>query len=440
MNTLEYKCPYCAGAVSFDSASQQMKCPYCESVFDLTALTEYKAEQSVEQADSWNTYQGEAWLNTELSTLNAYSCPSCGGEIISETTTAATHCPYCGNPSVLLTQLSGLFKPDYVIPFKLDKQAAKSGLINHLKRKPLLPKLFRAENRIDNISGIYVPFWLFDCSTHARINYKATRVSHWSDSRYNYTKTDYFHVLREGDVDFERVPADGSVKMDDTLMDSIEPFEYSELKPFQAAYLSGFLADKYDVDSEACRPRIYERIKNSTEKLFRDTAHGYTTCVTEKASLKVTEGLVNYALLPVWMLNTKYQDKMYSFVMNGQTGKFVGNLPTDIKLFCFWLLGLFAAFSAIGSLALFIIRATQTSYQIDPFNTKNILIVLGVSALLALVADLIMKSRMKSVRPQKAAEEYVNDFRLTTKRDSFLYSHVDKSVRQQNASSSVRRK
>ena len=357
MSVLEYKCPHCGGSVEFDSASQQMKCPYCGSEFELEALKGYQAELQDETPDKfdWETYQGAQLTGEELGALSAYRCPSCGGEILGDATTAATHCPYCGNPAVMPQQLSGVFKPDFVLPFKLDKAAAKINLAKHLRGKPLLPKLFKAENRIDSITGMYVPFWLFGCDAHGRARYRATRVTAWSDSRYNYTKTDTYSVIREGDSSFARVPADGSQKMDDAQMDSIEPFDYADLKPFETAYLSGYLADKYDVDAEGAKPRANERIKTSAEGLLRETVTGYATVVPENVSIQLSGGTVEYALMPVWSLVTKYKDKLYSFVMNGQTGKFVGDLPTDWGLFWRWFFGLFAGCTALGVLLLWII-------------------------------------------------------------------------------------
>ncbi|MGN1415595.1 MAG: hypothetical protein ACI4XF_02040, partial [Oscillospiraceae bacterium] len=272
----------------------------------------------------------------------AYVCRSCGGEIVSDENTAATACPYCGSPVVMTGQFSGALKPDFVIPFKLDKEAAKKALNDHCKGKKLLPKIFKDENHIDEIKGVYVPFWLFDADAGAEIRYKATKLRTWSDARYNYTETSYFLVMREGSLGFEHVPVDGSSKIPAELMESIEPFDFSGAVDFKTAYLAGYLADKYDVDAEHSIERANERIKRSTEQAFASTVVGYESSIPESTSIQLTNGKAKYALYPVWILNTTWNGEKYTFAMNGQTGKLVGDLPLDKSAFRRWFAGLTA--------------------------------------------------------------------------------------------------
>lgn len=355
----EYKCPCCGGAIEFNSQIQKMKCPYCDSEFEMEALQQFDevlTDEGTQTDDmSWETQAGTEWEQGEQENLRSYVCNSCGGEIIGDDTTAATACPYCGNPVVMMGQFKGTLKPDYVIPFKLDKKAAKEGLKKHLKGKLLLPKVFKDENHIDEIKGIYVPFWLFDAGADAKIRYKATRLQHWSDSNYDYTKTSYYSVVRGGTVDFERVPVDGSSKMADDLMESIEPFDFSEAVDFQTAYLAGYLADKYDVTAEESVDRANTRIKRSTEEVFASTVQGYATVMPEHSAIRLNNGKAKYALYPVWILNTTYKGEKYTFAMNGQTGKFVGDLPVDMGAFWKWWGIIAAGASALALLAIFLI-------------------------------------------------------------------------------------
>ncbi len=348
--TLEYKCPSCGGALSFDSQLQTVKCPYCDTEFDMTALKELDEVLKQQPKDdmSWQKQPGENWQAEEQEALSSFVCQSCGGEILCEATTAASSCPYCGNPVVMTERLAGTLRPDLVIPFKLDKAAAKAALKNHFKGKPLLPKTFKTENRLEQLQGIYVPFWLFDADADADIRYKATRISVWSDSRYNYTKTSYYSIHRAGSLGFNGVPVDGSQKMDNTLMESLEPFDMTQAVDFQTAYLAGYLADKYDVTADESITRANERIKTSTENAFAQTVVGYNTVIPQTSSVRLRNSKVHYALLPVWILNTKYHGKEYMFAMNGQTGKFVGNLPVNWGAFWGWLLGIAAAVAVVA--------------------------------------------------------------------------------------------
>ena len=349
MQTLqEYKCPCCGGAIAFDSTLQKMKCPYCDTEFEMETLKDYDAELQNERQDQmeWETAAGSDWQEGETDGLRSYVCKSCGGEIVGDANTAATACPFCGNPVVMMGQFSGALKPDLVIPFKLDKKAAKAGLMKHLTGKRLLPKIFKDQNHIDEIKGVYVPFWLFDTDVDAQVRYRATRVRTWSDSDYNYTETGHYMVHRGGSVGFEHVPVDGSSKMADDLMESIEPYNISDAVRFQTAYLAGYVADKYDVTAEESIDRANQRVKQSTEEVFAETVEGYTTVTPENTSVQFRGGKARYALYPVWLLNTSWNGNQYTFAMNGQTGKFVGDLPVDKAAAKRWTFLLAAIFTA----------------------------------------------------------------------------------------------
>ena len=347
----EYKCPCCGGAIAFDSTLQKMKCPYCDTEFDIDTLQGYETDLQGDTPDdmTWENDVGQTWQAGEADGMRVYVCRSCGGEIVADADTAATACPYCGNPVVMTGNLSGSLKPDLVIPFKLDKAAAKEGLTRHLSGKRLLPKVFKDQNHIDEIKGIYVPFWLFDTDADANMRYKATRVRAWSDRNFDYIETSYYSVVRAGSLRFDAVPVDGSSKMADDLRESIEPFDLSEAVDFQTAYLAGYFADKYDVTAQQSVERANERIRESTTRAFADTVNGYASVTPEASSIRLRSGKARYALYPVWLLNTTWKGQQYTFAMNGQTGKFVGDLPSDPAA------GrrIFALVAGIGTTALF---------------------------------------------------------------------------------------
>ena len=351
---LEYKCPCCSGIIEFDSGTQKMKCPYCETTFDPSALLEMDEALNQQKPDQlqWDTPQ-EQFSDAETSGMNVYSCKSCGGEIIADATTGATHCPFCGNPVVLTSAFSGALKPDIIIPFKLNKEDAKAALKKHMSGKKLLPRLFSKESHLDEIKGVYVPFWLYGADVSADYNFKGTRVRSWRTGDREFTETTYFRLERSGGLSFDNVPVDGSTKMDDAMMESIEPFEMKDAVPFQTAYLSGYYADKYDVDAKQSIDRANTRIKNSTQEAFAATATGYGAITTESSSVRINNGKATYAMYPVWLLTTNYQGKTYQFAMNGQTGKFVGDMPVDKKLFWKWHLFYTAICGAVSWFVLY---------------------------------------------------------------------------------------
>ncbi|MCL1872740.1 MAG: hypothetical protein FWF85_01310 [Clostridiales bacterium] len=349
MNVLEYKCPNCGAPLVFSSGVQKMKCGSCGAEMEVENLKEY--DEALKQAEisqdiCFGAFDPDSdWQEGER--LNAYICQSCGGELLTDAVTLATECPYCGNVTVVPEKAAGVLRPDFVIPFKLDKEAAKANLIKFYKGKPFLPKLFKEDNRIDKITGIYVPFWLFDCDTSSQAVYKATRVHSWSRGNMRYTKTDHFLLTRAADLSFVKVPADGSEKMDDTMMEAIEPYNYNDLTGFSLAYLSGYLADKYDVSAETNRPRVEKRMKSSVEKALRATVSSYATVQRQSLNMQIRNGDIHYAMLPVWLLNTKWGKKNYTFMMNGQSGKMVGDLPIDWQKAAKTCLGIFAGLGAV---------------------------------------------------------------------------------------------
>lgn len=337
-----------------------MKCPYCDSELDIEALQQNEEllnQMSGEDNMVWENTAGGQWEYGETDGMMVYTCKSCGGEIIADETTGATHCPYCGNPVVMTSNFSGALKPDYVIPFKITKEQAKDALKRHYEGKKLLPSIFKSENHLDEIKGVYVPFWLFDAMSNANISYDMQKTRVWADSNFTYTETSHFAGFRQGSVQFVNVPVDGSTKMPDDMMESIEPFDFSEAVPFNTAYLSGFMADKYDVDDVNSADRANSRIKSSTEEIFKNTVEGFGSVQVKSSSISLSDSKAKYALYPVWLLTTTFENKQYLFAVNGQTGKIVGDLPIDNKLanrykLLYTLIGGVAAYAGLMILGL----------------------------------------------------------------------------------------
>ena len=248
METIQsYKCPCCGAALAYDGNSDSLHCSSCGndfSVENLRRLSEAESETSGGSVYNWEEYTPREFGEAEDIDLSGYSCPSCGAEISGDGNLGACVCPYCGNAVIIKKQFDGALRPDLVIPFRLDKKAAMQKFEESCSKAPFLPNLFKDKKRIAEMSGIYVPFWLFDCDCHAHILYDAKYITTWSDSDYDYTKTDYYRLSRAGSVSFNNIPVDGSKKADNTYMEAVEPFDCSAAKEFNPAYLSGFLADE----------------------------------------------------------------------------------------------------------------------------------------------------------------------------------------------------
>lgn len=376
-----YQCPACTGPLHYSAKSGKLECDYCGSSFDVADIETLYAHKEAEaaaakqaadaKADAAAAAEAEAaqaaaqsgnvggWDTSGLSSdwgadadgLRVYSCPSCGAELICDETTAATSCPYCGNPTVVPGQFSGALRPDFILPFRLTKDDAVQALRAHYKGKPFLPKSFTSANHIEQIQGVYVPFWLFDGGAEGEVDYKAANSRTYKDDDYEVTETMHYDVFRAGSIAFEKIPVDASSKMPDDHMDSIEPFDYTQMQPFSTAYLPGYLADKYDVSVDDSRDRADARCRETLAQALRDTVTGYGTCIPEHEDISLRRGKVHYALLPVWMLSTKWNGESFLFAMNGQTGKLVGDLPTDRGRY--W--GTFGAIAGVVTVALTVI-------------------------------------------------------------------------------------
>ncbi|MBO4939152.1 MAG: hypothetical protein J6C98_09180 [Oscillospiraceae bacterium] len=412
-----YQCPSCTGPLHFEEHSGRLECEYCESTYSLEEIEALFAQknQKAETAAEQVTESSDAEWGEDASHMRSYNCPSCGAELICEETTAATACPYCGNPTVIPGQFGGTKRPDCIIPFKVGKEQAVEALKQHYQGKLLLPKAFASENHLQEIKGVYVPFWLFDATADVQATFSMTRshTQHTRDERI--VTTEHYEAHRSGRVEFSQVPVDGSSKMPDGHMDAVEPYDYGELKPFSLSYLPGFLADKYDVDQETSAARAEERCRNSAISTMADTVRGYDTCSVRQADVKLSDRKASYALMPVWLLSTRWKEKEYLFAMNGQTGRFVGDLPVSWGKFWLWFAGLFLVISLIGSMFL---------------DTEAALI---AGAVLAGIICGAMVSVMKSARQQSHANAYIpaEGVELLAKNDRFLHRTVTRHRNQQ---------
>ena len=374
---VNYQCPSCTAPLRFDAESGQLECDFCGSSFSVAEVEGVYAAKSEEAKrageaieasaassegadapDSATEGAGGVSVGTVEEVVSSsaaavasagagvaqvrqqtavapvpsmviYNCPSCGAELICDETTVATSCPYCDNHAVIPTRYSGEFKPDFVLPFAKTKEEAIAALKSHYKGRPFLPDTFTDGNHVKEVKGVYVPFWLFDGSASGSASFEATRSRTYLSGNYRVTETDHFDVYRSGSISFLGIPVDASTKMPDDYMDSIEPFDYRALVPFSPAYLPGYLADKPDVDVEACGERADARAEVTVLDNLRDTVVGYEMVLERGSSTGVVRERSHYAMLPVWMLSTRWEDAPYLFAMNAQTGKMVGDLPVD---------------------------------------------------------------------------------------------------------------
>ena len=396
-NTKAAACPNCSGELRFDPQTSKIVCDYCGSEF-----TNEEIDALIGNFD--NESLSETHTDDSGNDMRYFGCSSCGAEMAADENTAAMRCPFCGNNTVVPAQFSGEYRPDHIIPFGFTKQQAEQKYKDYYSGKKLLPKSFLSENSIEDIQGVYVPFMLFSGRAEIQAHYEASDVQTNRDEKI----TKIFDVRQSGNVEFENVPADASKRMPDDLMDSIEPYKFDQLKPFSMSYMPGFIAERYNVSSEEDRQRAENRVKSSVSSMSRKRVkHEHIDHADENISLKFTKR--EYALMPVWYLITNWNGKQWTFAMNGQTGKFIGDLPIDK--------GKMTGIAVLTFIISFIVSMLLIG---DPLTSAIIgIVITGIAAA-------ICYGSMKPVSNASDADDYMNNFNLTEHSDKFVRSRVQK--------------
>lgn len=302
-----------------------------------------KPKTKASGADAVASYSLEEWdamiaegKQERFDEVVGYTCTNCGAQVVTDKLTVATSCQYCGSSVVVDQRLTGGMKPGFVIPFKVKAEDLPQKLTDFYAERPLLPDNFFYDNQVGEVQGIYVPFWLYDGTVKGSARYEGTDTRVYVMGKYDVTETDFFHCDRAGTMSFDNIPVDASERIDDDLMDSIEPFDYKKMKPFKAGYLTGFVAERFDQSPRQVLDRASLRMGNSAESAMESTvSHSNVTLLS--SDFKVEDPAVSYVLLPVYLFNCEYRGKHYRYAVNGQSGKIVGEVPICKKksFFCF---------------------------------------------------------------------------------------------------------
>lgn len=360
----QYKCSNCGADMAFDTGSGMLKCESCgrkDSIESMAGKSNLPRDAKVTyEMDDEDKRASEASFDNDFEDgsnedvfvnhptfsgyeAREYNCKNCGAVLITDPQTTATNCSFCQAAVVISDRLSGSYAPECVIPFSINKKQAEDAFKKWCKKGILTPSNFRVADRIKDITGIYVPFWLYDLNGKGEAEATCTRVRTYSRGDWIYTETKYYHVYRKVDLNYLRIPCDASKKMDDTMMDKLEPYYYNNLKGFQMPYLAGYIAEKYDYDDDTLLPRVKQRVNSYVDSFIRSTISGYTTVHYNRKSINIRKKNSDYALLPVWMVCYDYKQAVHTFAMNGQTGKIVGKPPISAGKVAAWFFGVSGA-------------------------------------------------------------------------------------------------
>lgn len=461
IESINYQCPNCGAPLKYDVHSDALTCGNCSSAFSVEDIKViYESKEKTTETGNDNTHNRKnfgdnasdidelvteakqatvdnntvhdnpiqsflkraSWNEAERAGMRSYTCESCGASLTVDATTAVQECPYCGNQSVIPGVLDDSARPDSVIPFRIDKQQAIESLASYYKGKKFLPKAFASGNKVSHVQGVYVPFWLYDGTASGSGTFNATISNTMHQGDYMVTVTRYYQAHRSGNVSMQRVPADGSAKMPDGHMDAIEPYDYSDLRPFDIGYMPGYVAERFDENADECRTRTDERMEQTLADELRATVTGYTTVDRGHVSSSIEHSKTEYAMLPVWMLHTRWHDDDYLFAMNGQTGKMVGDLPVSVPKVIAWFTGLLIAFIAA------MIGLDMSFLQFDE-TWEHILFDGGIPIAASGGICYSFYRQMKTAREKHEASGYITDqgLRLTGRTDVFINETVTRT-------------
>ncbi|MBQ1257599.1 MAG: hypothetical protein IIX93_10040 [Clostridia bacterium] len=424
MSTIAYKCPCCGSPLAYGAESGKLECASCSNSFDLESIESMQLDET-KSGVKFDLPAGH-FDHSDQQAMAAYICQSCGAELMTEGTTTATECPYCGSPTILPDRINAGVKPELVVPFTVSKKEAQEIFDGYFKGKALLPNIFKeSRNRISDMRKLFVPYWLFDCDAYGNAVYDAEKRRTERRGDWEIEKIDHYIVRRSGSMAFENIPVDGSEKLDNKITESLEPYDLSAAVPFKPAVLAGSMADHADVDAEKCEERAAERVENSLSDALRDTVTGYTHVSERGKNIFSENGKVKPALMPVWLITTEKEDKTYTFAINGQTGALTCDVPADTKKSFLWGGGIFACVMALAAVILALTGL---------LSGAMLLISAVIAVIIALIVVSMLTSQLKQAVHQDSAGKYIKNgsFVVTDASDHFLYRTTNRRKIERN--------
>lgn len=281
------------------------------------------------EIDNKQTNHEQINKDKNLEKIVVYRCPSCGAEIITDKNTAATFCYYCQSSIIVSNKIDGKYLPDYVIPFEIEKQKAKEILLKWIQSKKYIPKDFYNEEHIEKLTGVYFPYFLYNCDVNGNIEANGEKTRSWYTGNTRYTEYKKFKVIRSGKLKINKMTRGAIKNGNKEIIEGVLPYNITKFVPFNAGYLSGYFAQKRDMDYNIYKKDAEAEAKNLlTQKLVSRTGN-YNSVELIEGSLTVENEKWEYALLPVWVMTYKKEEngEIYYFAINGQNGKIYGKLP-----------------------------------------------------------------------------------------------------------------
>ncbi len=394
------KCPKCNAALEYQPGVNKMACMYCGSEFEIKEVMKEQAQHEKLQTIA----KPQENIPNEMLQMDGdvYTCTSCGAELFVNAVEASTFCAYCGQPTIVYSRSSKEKMPDYILPFRITKEQAVEKIREKLRKGFFVPKEIK-EFEIERVRGIYIPYFIYDIYYYDKQRLSGTvRTRVQNEKRY---------FIREADCTFHRVTCDATMRLNSESSQRLEPFDFQFLRNFEPGYLSGFYADRRDVDEDEMRNIALTRCMKLFNSEILKTIDA-TSIKMESMDPKYKIKKKIYAFLPAWFLTFRYQNQPYTILINGQSGKLVGGVPFQKSkvIILFIVIAIIASlvFTAICIPGVYVLL-TERLHR----NTVKTLISVFVGALLLFYGTGIgsFAAVIKNIRLTKAkkTDEYVKE-------------------------------
>lgn len=363
-----YECPNCGGNLKFDIESQLLKCDYCQTTKDPYEVTKDNDAQEYHDFD-----------------VTVFTCPQCGGEILSTDTSAAEFCSFCGASTILSSRISKEKRPSRIIPFKVTKDACKEAYVSRMKRAVFAPNELKDPKYIDSFRGIYMPYYAYHISQKGAVHLNGEKSYRQGDYLYK----EQYALSGDIDAEYPGLPYDASSSFSDSISECVAPFHEKDMKQFTPSFLSGFYADTADVDSTIYEQNALEianidsfgKVKSSS--VFSGvTLSGDNNAKNLSAILGTSLKETERVMYPVWFMSYRKNDRVAYVTVNGQTGKIAADIPIDIKKYSLGTLLL--------SLVLFVI--------LNLFFTIKPTTLLGYAFVLSIITIILSLTESRRIR------------------------------------------
>lgn len=304
MNVISHNCPTCSASLTFDIDTQNWTCDYCKTAFTITELMNYHKNKK----------------NIKSQVMHGYVCDNCGADIVTYDDDISSMCIYCNSPIIIKDRIEGDYKPDLISPFKHTKDDIIKEFLKLKSDRGLVPKKFFDKKNIVGVNGIYIPLFVVTCEVSASLR---------GDGVVNRNLRSSF--IRKGTMQLKDVPADALSTIDDLYVRALEPFDYKQFKKFEYPYLAGMSAEAYDITKEEVyEKQIMERIAEAAYEQLLKSGKKYFSYEILSKEIKTFCSEFKHALVPIWCIHVKYDNKDYVYYVNDQNLKIAGTFPVSI--------------------------------------------------------------------------------------------------------------